>query len=302
MSGSVTDDRTGLKKTDGFYSALVLVDGRQLAETVAAAGEKMTPFPTAVSCIEIEEQTDLWEVGLYFGQPPNEILLDLLSKAFKVSKFIVSCIPKVDWVSKVQRELKPVRAGRFLVQTGCHDAVGFEDSASIEIKSSMAFGTGHHGSTKGCLLALDDLADEVEQVEWAADIGCGTGILAMAVAKSWPATVFASDIDPLAVQIAQSNVVANELSGQVNCFEAAGFDHGCHARSYDLIVANILSGPLINLASEVARHLNWDGLAVLSGLRLEEVSEVAKSYESAGMRLDKQHSVGDWATLTMKRA
>jgi ribosomal protein L11 methyltransferase len=135
------------------------------------------------------------------------------------------------------------------------------------IEAAMAFGTGHHGTTLGCLRALDRLAGQGYVGQNVADIGCGTAVLAMAAARIWPNPVIASDIDEVAVDVARANAAANDLTDRVICVEAAGFDHPTlsDAASFDLIFANILKGPLIELAPDVAAHAAPGGYVILSG-------------------------------------
>ena len=168
----------------------------------------------------------------------------------------------------------------------------------------MAFGTGHHGTTQGCLEALDQLATEGFVGRNVADIGCGTAVLAMGAARIWPETVIASDIDAVAVEVAQSNVRANDLEGRVLCVEAAGFDHPDLAgrAPYDLVFANILKQPLIDLAPDMAKHLSHDGYAILSGLLTRQADDVIAAYRDAGLSLVRQGVIGDWVTLVLQKS
>jgi ribosomal protein L11 methyltransferase len=168
----------------------------------------------------------------------------------------------------------------------------------------MAFGTGHHGTTKGCLLALDRLAAEGFRPARIADIGCGTAVLAMAAARLWPeALVLASDIDPVAVEVARANLMANGLSGRVECLEAEGFDHPRLARAapFDLILANILKGPLIALAPAMADSVAPGGRAVLSGLLDEQADEIVDTYVNAAFIVSHIEQIREWTTLTLAR-
>lgn len=166
----------------------------------------------------------------------------------------------------------------------------------------MAFGTGHHGTTLGCLRALDRLANEGFHGQNVADIGCGTAVLAMAAARIWPETVLASDIDEIAVDVARANVVANGLEGRVTCVEAAGFDHPdlAAAAPFDLVFANILKGPLVALAPDMAQALQPGGYAILSGILNEQADEVIEVYARSGINLVHRESIVDWTTLTLR--
>jgi ribosomal protein L11 methyltransferase len=265
--------------------------------------EELDPEPTGVGVFEIEDGSGTWEVGGYFVEKPDDIGLALLARAFGAADFVVSEVPDTDWVDKVRRELTPVRAGRFFVY-GSHDADKIpESSEPLLIEAAMAFGTGHHGTTQGCLEALDRLAAEGFEGKSVADIGCGTAVLAMGAARIWPAPVVASDIDAVAVEVAQANVAANGLADKVTCIEATGFDHPDLAgrAPFDLVFANILKQPLIDLAPSMAAHLAPGGYAILSGLLTRQVDEVVDAYAQAGVELLNRSTIGDWATLTLRK-
>jgi len=148
----------------------------------------------------------------------------------------------------------------------------------------MAFGTGHHGTTLGCLRALDRLIGEGLRARNVADIGCGTAVLAMAAARSFDARVLASDIDEVAVEVARANVAANGLAGRIDCVEAAGFDHPALAAAapFDLVFANILKGPLIDLAPAMAAATAPGGVLILSGILCEQADEIVSVYAEHG--------------------
>ena len=184
----------------------------------------------------------------------------------------------------------------------CHDADKIpEGSEPLLIEAAMAFGTGHHGTTLGCLRALDRLATGGFVGENVADIGCGTAVLAMAAARIWPNPVIASDIDEVAVDVARSNVAANGLEGRVNCVEAAGFAQADlkAAAPFDLVFANILKGPLIALAPEMAKSVCPGGYAILSGILNEQADEVIEVYSRFGFNLSNREEIVDWTTLTL---
>ncbi|HBT02667.1 MAG TPA: 50S ribosomal protein L11 methyltransferase, partial [Citreicella sp.] len=234
---------------------------------------------------------------------PDGVELALLAAAYGGTPFVVSEVPETDWVDKVRRELTPVEAGRFFVY-GSHDADKVPEGAEpLLIEAAMAFGTGHHGTTLGCLRALDRLAQDGIVGQSVADIGCGTAVLAMAAARIWPNPVIASDIDEVAVEVAEVNVRANGLQGRVTCVEAAGFGHpDLAARApYDLIFANILKQPLIDLAPEMAAALAPGGHVILSGILTRQAEEVIDAYAAQGVPLLRQEVIGDWVTLTLRK-
>ena len=286
------------------YSALTTLTGQDAAEALAEAMERMDPAPTGVGVFEIEDGSGLWEVGAYFTDPPQEAVLDLLAAAFEARPFALSELPEIDWVAKVRRELSPVDAGRFFVY-GSHDADKVPSGRiALQIEATVAFGTGHHGTTLGCLLAFDRLLSEGVRPARVADIGCGTAVLALAAARTLPeARIIASDIDAVAVDVAEANCAINGLEGRVECLEAAGFDHPrlADAGPFDLVFANILKGPLIALAPDMARHIAQGGLCILSGLLVVQADSIIAAYEAQGFTLQTRDDHGEWSALVLKR-
>ena len=285
------------------YTALTTLIGKEPAEALGEAIEELDPMPEGVGVFEIEDGSGLWEVGVYYTEEPDDVALDILAAAFGAKPFVISEVPETDWVAKVKRELAPVVAGRFFVY-GSHDADKVPEGVeSLLIEANMAFGTGHHGTTQGCLRALDRLAEQGVVCTNVADIGCGTAVLAMAAARIWPNPVLASDIDPVAVDVAAANVVANNLEGRVICLEAAGFGHPqlAAAAPYDLVFANILKGPLLDIAPDMAANLCDGGWAILSGLLVEQADEVAAHYARNGINLVHREDIGEWSALTLRK-
>ena len=288
------------------FTALTTLPGEDSANALAAAIEKLTPAPMGVGVFEIEDGSALWEVGVYFTDPPDAVMLDVLACAFGAKPFAVSELPEIDWVAKVRRELAPVEAGRFFV-FGSHDADKVPTGAGrvpLQIEATVAFGTGHHGTTLGCLRAFDRLADQGFAPGRVADIGCGTAVLAMAAAAILPdAVVIASDIDMVAVDVARANVAINGLEGRVECLEAAGFAHPrlAEAGPYDLIFANILKGPLIELAPNMAAHAAPGGIVILSGLLVVQADAVTDAYVSQGFTPVHREDLGEWSALTLQK-
>ncbi len=283
------------------YTALTTLPGREPAEALGAAMERLVPEPTGIGVFEVEDGSGLWEIGGYFEEEPDVASLALLAASFGAKPFVVSDVPETDWVAHVRRELAPVQAGRFFVY-GSHDADKVpEDALPLLIEAQMAFGTGHHGTTLGCLQALDAMVKEGYAARRVADIGCGTAVLAMAAARVWQAQIVASDIDEVAVEVAEANLAANGLQGRVTCIEAAGFDHPALAAiaPCDLIFANILKGPLVVLAPDLVAHLDTGGRAILSGILNEQADEVIAVYRENGTNLLSRDRIGDWTTLVL---
>lgn len=287
------------------YSALTTLPGEDAAQALADAMERMDPEPTGVGVFEIEDGSGLWEVGGYFLEPPDQVMLEVLATAFGAKAFALSELPEVDWVAHVRRELSPVDAGRFFV-FGSHDADKVPAGrVPLQIEATVAFGTGHHGTTLGCLLAYDRLLTAGWRPARVLDVGCGTAVLAMAAAATLPeALVIASDIDQVAVDVAEANVAINGLEGRVECLEAAGLDHARikAAGPYDLIFANILKGPLIELAPGIATGLATGGRAILSGLLSVQADSVTAAYVASGLTLNSRDDIGEWSTLVLQRS
>ena len=286
------------------YSALTTLPGEEPAQSLAAAMERMTPEPTGVGVFEIEDGSGLWEVGAYFLEAPDQVMLEVFAAAFGAKPFALSELPEVDWVAHVRRELSPVDAGRFFV-FGSHDADKVPAGrVPLQIEATVAFGTGHHGTTLGCLRAFDRLLTEGWRPLKVIDVGCGTAVLAMAAATTLPeAMVIASDIDRVAVDVAEANVAINGLEGRVLCLEAAGLDH-TKIRTlgpYDLIFANILKGPLIELAPSIATQLATGGRAILSGLLSVQADSVMEAYVASGLVQNNRDDIGEWSTLVLQR-
>lgn len=285
------------------YTALTTLPDEARAQALGEALEELDPAPMGVGVFEMEDGSNLWEVGAYFTDVPDDIALTLLAAAFGAAEFAVSELPEIDWVAHVKRELKPVEAGRFFVY-GSHDADKLpEGRMGLLIEAAMAFGTGHHGTTLGCLRALDRLADRGFHARNTIDVGCGTAVLAMAAARLWPEPVLASDIDMVAVDVAVANALANGLQDRLLCLEAVGFEHPeIHARApFDLVFANILKGPLIQIAPDMARHTAPGSIAILSGLLNTQAAEVLSAYVAAGFTEVEREEIGDWTTLVLRR-
>ena len=283
------------------YTALTNLLGKLQADALGKALENLDPAPTGVGMFEVEDGQGIWEVSGYFLEAPSDISLALLSAAYGANPFVVSEVPDQDWVAKVRRELPPVEAGRFFVY-GSHDLEHLPTGRiGLLIEAAMAFGTGHHGTTLGCLRAFDRLLDQGRSFENVLDLGCGTAVLAMAAARMSLNSVIASDIDPVAVEVAVVNVLANDLEGRVNCVESIGFDGPALAQAapFDLIFANILKGPLVDLAPDMAMHLAPGGIAILSGLLVEQADDIVAVYNAQGIDLMEREDLGEWTALTL---
>jgi ribosomal protein L11 methyltransferase len=245
-----------------------------------------------------------WRIAVYFEANPEKeerAALDRLAAAYGL-KFRLETLPSTDWVAKSLEGLKPVAAGRFNVHGGHDRARVGVNEIGIEIEAGLAFGTGHHGTTAACLIAIDDLA-KARRIDNALDVGTGSGVLAIALAKRAKTRVLASDIDPVAVKVAHDNVRLNGATARVRTIVATGLNHRLIATGapYDLIVANILAGPLVALAPAIARHLAPGGVVILSGLLAEQKRRVAAMYRAVGLTLSRTLLRDGWATLVLEK-
>jgi ribosomal protein L11 methyltransferase len=211
-------------------------------------------------------------------------------------------VAPADWVKQSLAGLKPVRAGRCIVH-GAHDRASVKpNDIGIEIEAALAFGTGHHGTTRGCLLALDELAKR-QRARRVLDVGTGSGVLAIAAAKILRARVTASDIDPVAVEAARANARLNRAAAAITFVRAAGANARAiaTAKPYDLIFANILLGPLLRLAVPLRRLAAPGARMVLSGLLPGHANAVLAIYRAQGFMLERRIALDGWVTLVLKR-
>jgi ribosomal protein L11 methyltransferase len=267
-------------------------------------GEVFDPTESAVAAFEAEDE-ETWLLEAYFAQAPNVEAIRELARPFVgdvVDAAEFSLLPKTDWVRNSLDGLRPVRAWRFLVH-GSHDrdAIRSNDLA-IEIEAALAFGTGHHGTTRGCLLAL---ADELKRRRPRAvlDVGTGTGILAFAAARALRGRVVAGDIDPEAIQVADGNARFNGVRPNLHLYVGPGIRHAAanRPRHFDLVMANILARPLRHLAPNLARVLAPGGTLILSGLLDRDVAGIVSAYRAQGLALRRRSSLEGWATLVLAR-
>ena len=208
-------------------------------------------------------------------------------------------LPAKDWVSETQAGLPPVHEGGFLIYVS-HDVDKVTgDVVSLLVDAGMAFGTGHHGTTAGCLRIFSALLDANIAMDRILDLGCGAGILAMAAAKTLPnAEIMATDIDPDAILVTDANIIANEVTGRIKSAVVDGFDSAAlKGRQFDLIFANILAGPLMGLANDIVAATTSGGRVILSGILDEKAQDVAACFETAGLDVTPQPSLEGWTSL-----
>lgn len=252
------------------------------------------PMPVLVASEE-DEHADRWRIDAYFEGKPPGVAVQLLGRLLGISPSrmpVAERLPEEDWLTMSQQGLEPVRAGRFYVHTGCDVPDDEPGVVSFHIDAGQAFGTGHHATTAGCLSVLDALESRGRRFRNVADIGTGTGLLAFAALHLWPrATAIASDIDPISVRVSAENAAGNGVTlgtgaGQLALVAADGTEHPAIAgrAPYDLVIANILAGPLIALAPALAQISAPGGTLVLAGLLDTQRSAVATACRRAGFR------------------
>ena len=275
------------------------------ARRVAAfLGESLDAEDTA--CAAFEDDSGQWHVAIHFRFPPDEAALrDLVRLAAgdkAATALTLEPIAATDWVAQSLEGLKPVPAGRFLVH-GAHDRKRVPSHAlGIEIEAALAFGTGHHGTTRGCLLLLDRLLRR-QQPQRVLDLGTGSGVLAIAAAKALRRHILASDIDRRATVTARDNARLNGAGPWVETICAPGFG----AREFqmrgpfDLVLANILANPLKRLAAPMRHHLAPKAVVVLSGLLPSHANGVIATYQSIGLVLRDRIDLEGWTSLLMAR-
>jgi ribosomal protein L11 methyltransferase len=270
-----------------------------LAELAEATLQENEPLATSRN--EIDEATAVWEIVGYFA---DETAARCAAKS--VAHFgpaRIEQIPETDWVRRSLEGLAPVAAGRFYVH-GSHDrALRRAGGISLEIDAGTAFGTGHHPTTQGCLLALDALLKRSSPTR-ILDIGCGTGILAIAAAKALHIPVLASDIDQEAVRVARRNARLNGVGPLIHAVAGSGLAHaGIRAGApFDLIFANILARPLVDLAGQLSRALSPNGVLILSGLTPDQSRKVAAAYRNRGLSLLRAIRLATWTTLVILKS
>ncbi len=308
--GSDGNAVAGTGSVTGELSAIVFeFDHRDHARTIAGALENLIdPAPDALALFEAAGPGTPWRITAYFTELPDldelhQSLTIIVADSFEVPAPRIENVPDLNWVAISQAALPPVRAGRFTVH-GAHDRHRVpQGPGAILIEAGEAFGTAHHATTYGCLLAIDQLTNR-RQYRSVLDLGCGSGVLAIAVARANPAArILASDIDEASVLVARENLKANRVAARIRTFTAAGLGHA-HLRGenrYDLLIANILAGPLIELAQDISHAVKKGGDLILSGLLTEQAHEITAIYSAVGFTLKHNTRIAGWSTLVLKR-
>ena len=280
----------------------VTARGPRLDAEAAAAAIDLDPAleSTAYSIIEEDEAARIWRLDLF---PASDIEADALARqlaAWPALRVVSAPLAQADWLALALSGLPPVRAGRFFVY-GAHDAGRVPPNAvALRIEAGAAFGTGHHGTTRGCLVALDRLLKR-RRVPSVLDVGTGTGVLAIAAARTGARAVLGADIDPDSVRIAAENAALNRARARFVLADGLAHPAIAAAAPFDLVFANILARPLVRLAPAITAALAPGGVAVLSGLLRGQERLVRAAYVARGMRLERRLHEDAWATLILRR-
>ena len=253
-------------------------------------------------CEPDPDQPDRWQLDAYFEGKPSRDLLKMIARlvpSARAKEPRAKPLPPEDWVTMSQAGLEPLRAGRFYVRTPDYPAM--PGTVDFVIPAGLAFGTGQHATTSGCLVALDALKRQGKVYRNIIDVGTGTGLLAFAAMRLWPvAKAVASDIDPISIDVVHENAALNGMRG-LQLVVADGMAHrDLVARApYDLVIANILAQPLIDMAPMIAASVAHGGTLILAGLLDTQAAAVTRAYKREGMRLISQ-GPGEWPVLVMR--
>jgi ribosomal protein L11 methyltransferase len=262
-------------------------------------------FEGEAAVAAFERPDGRWDVAVHLAEPPDQALLrEIVTNAADAdiaSTLTFDTVEARDWVKASLEDLVPVPAGRFVVRGAHHRERVPPNKLAIEIEAALAFGTGHHGTTRGCLLLLDDVLKS-HQPRRVLDLGTGTGVLAIAAAKALKIGVLASDIDAPSVTVARENARLNETGHLVQVIRAMGFSAPAFSRRgpFDLVLANILANPLRQLAMPMARHLAPGALVILSGLLTHQAPSVIAAYRGRGLVPLRHLRIEGWSSLLLR--
>lgn len=250
----------------------------------------------------VEDDVEHWRLDAYFEHEPDAGMLAMLKALVPSAAGVepeVEALSAQDWVTLSQEGLEPIREGRFVVHTSAHPVEAPAGGRAFLIDAGRAFGTGHHATTSGCLAMLDGLSDKA--FANIIDVGTGTGLLAFAGAYLWPdAKVMATDIDPAAVDVTRENAVANGIAGVDLVVADGALSDAITAQApYDLVIANILAGPLVSMAPELAAIAAPEATIVLAGLLETQRAQVVEAFEACGCTLEAIDRRGDWTILRL---
>lgn len=262
--------------------------------------EAMAEVFETMLIFESEDKSN-WVIRLIFEEEPSDQVyqqIQILGQEFQqpLPEIKTEKLPEIDWLAENRKDFPAMTIANFYIH-GSH-LPGIDDPSliPIQVDASLAFGTGEHATTRGCLEMIAEMPQPAQGVP-ILDLGCGTAILAIAMAKLWNRPIWASDIDEDSIPMARQNCLDNGVEGFVQVLHSDGFAHKDLQQSYGLIVANILAGPLCELAPQMKQRLMPQGRVLLSGLLAEQKDLVQKTYEQNGFKLLEDKIIGEWATL-----
>ena len=274
---------------------------RRVAEAAAGAVDADALLEGATySILEEDEDHDVWRIDAFPTSSEEAERFQAVLATFEALRVVASPLADADWLAMALSGLPPVRAGRFFVY-GVHDRGRTPVNAvNLRIEAGAAFGTGHHGTTVGCLLAFDDLLKR-QTFPRVLDVGAGTGVLAIAAARTGSRLVVGTDIDPVSVRIGKENAALN--AAQASFVHASGLNDIAvvSGAPYDLVFANILARPLVSLAQDIKSALRPGGVAILSGLLRTQERFVKAAYLARGFRVERRIHRDAWAALVVRR-
>lgn len=274
----------------------------------AELGSALEEHVSTVSWFE-EKDPSIWKIeAIMTTEPHLDDFIKLLSPIcanlnISMPSMTVEELPDTDWLEATWRSFPPQQIGRYYVYGSHTSPTPPQDSVTLEINAATAFGSGEHETTTGCLLTLDDLAGEGQKFQNPLDMGCGSGILGIAVAKTWNVPVLAADNDPECVRVALHNATLNQCAPLFEAHVSEGFaNKNVRDRApYDLIVANILKAPLIEMAKDLSEALAPKGFVILSGLLNRDREDVVNAYKDQGIRLHSLRTLNDWVALLLEK-
>lgn len=280
----------------------IIARGPRAQAEAAAAALDADPATEALtySILEEDEDHDVWRIDAFPTAADEQVAIAGVLAGFGGLRVAVEVLADADWLAMSLSGLPPVRAGRFFVY-GAHDkGLAPPNTVNLRIEAGAAFGTGHHGTTVGCLIAYDRLLKQ-RRFERVLDVGCGTGVLAIAAARTGSPVAIGTDIDAPSVRIANENAALNHAHARF--VHASGLDASAvrHHGPYDLVFANILAPPLVALAQDIKDALQPGGYAILSGLLRTQERRVLAAYVSRGFRLERRLHRDAWSALTLRR-
>lgn len=257
----------------------------------------------------VEERVGLWRFEAWFDRmPPADWTQGLIAAAedgagMRAGDWQLAPVPDIDWVLEAQKSFVPIRSGRFFLKASTWDGKPPIGSYVLTIDAATAFGTGEHATTQGCLLAASDMLKKRRRPGRILDLGCGTGVLGLGLARAGSSGILLTDIDPRAERVARENARINGLAARVTVATASGMDHRLIASKapYDLILANILARPLAKISTKLAAALNPGGRVVLSGLIASQERWIRAAYRNRGLVFERAIRRDGWVTLVLRK-